>query len=429
MQALTVENEAQAQSGTLVTAGRTFIVVSFLAISPLALFMFGWQYFDTGGSPIEKFHPATLVTGLVFLLLAAQYGNPLTGLIEILERHKPLLPYFAANVFMIVYAAMFLKLPVTIFIETFIGAALVFIVLRDTQEPVAHRLALVIHAFMFANAVLGFYELIYSYRLTPLVVNGEDLLDEPRSTALLGHPLANAILMHGYIVMMAQGGARDLPKFLRPICFLVALASLIPFGGRAATAATLAALTFLGVKRLLEILNGAEFETRSVLTGIIAIPLAAFGLVMAFEMGAFDTLANRLFDDEGSAGTRIEMFALFRYLSAYDLIFGPDTAMLTTWVRLHGLEYGIESFLVAFVLNYGLLCTFLFFPPFALFLYYLWQKLRPGTGLTIVHFLAVALTSISLSSKSPILSVLVMMLTILMRPDQASSASKHLSTP
>lgn len=415
--------------GTLMPLARAFIVVSLVAVSPLALYMFGWQYFDTGGSPLEKFHPATLAAGLVLVLMAAQYGNPLTGLIEIFGRHKPLIPYFAANAFMIFYASAFLKLPVTIFIETFIGAALIFIVLQDTGERVAHRLALLIHALMFANAALGFYEVIAGFRLTPLVINGEDLLDEPRSTALLGHPLANAMLMGTYVVMLAQGGARDLPKVLRPICFFVALASLIPFGGRAATAATLAALGYLAIRRLLDILTGAEFEIRSVIAGIIVVPLAIFGLVIAYDMGAFDTLTNRLFDDEGSASTRIEMFALFRYLSAYDLIFGPDPNMLMTWVRLHGLEYGIESFVVAFILNYGLLCTVLFFPPLTMFLYYLKTSLMPGTGLIIINFLAVALTSISLSSKSPTLSIFVMLVTILMRPTQDSSASRHLSTP
>lgn len=424
-----MDSEETTRFGTLMPVARAFIVASLLAVSPLALYMFGWQYFDTGGSPLEKFHPATLVAGLVLVMMAAQYGNPLTGLIEIIGRHKPLIPYFAANLFMIYYTSAFLKLPVTIFIETFIGAALVFIVLADAGERIAHRLALLIHALMFVNAALGFYEVIAGFRLTPLVINGEDLLDEPRSTALLGHPLANAMLMGTYIVMLAQGGARDLPKLLRPICFFVALASLIPFGGRAATAATLAALGYLAIRRLFDILTGAEFDIRSVIAGIIVVPLAAFGLVIAFEMGAFDTLTNRLFDDEGSAGTRIEMFALFRYLSAYDLIFGPDPNMLMTWVRLHGLEYGIESFVVAFILNYGLLCTVLFFPPLAMFLYYLKTSLKPGTGLILIHFLAVALTSISLSSKSPTMSVFVMLLTILMRPDQARSASRHLSTP
>ncbi len=103
--------------------------------------------------------------------------------------------------------------------------------------------------------------------------------------------------------------------------------------------------------------------------------------------------------------------------------------MLMTWVRLHGLEYGIESFVVAFVLNYGLLCSVLFFPPFAIYLAYLNTSLRPGTGLVLIHFLVVALASISLSSKSPTMSIFVMLLTILMRPGQESSASRHLRTP
>ena len=403
--------------GSLLTASRTWIVVLLLLVSPLTLYMFGWQYFDTGGSPLEKFHPATLLAAALFLVMAASYGNPLVGFAEIFKRHTALIPYLTANLFMMAYAAMIVKLPVTIFIETFIGAALIFLLFHDLDETAARRLALLVHALLAMNALLAFYEVFAGFRLTPLVINGEELLDEPRATSLLGHPLGNALLMGGYVVMLALGGGRDLPVALRPICFLIALASLVPFGGRAATAATLVALLLLGLRRALAILQGAPFDARSVLAGLIILPLAGLGLVAAYELGAFDTLAGRLFDDEGSAGTRIEMFELFRYLSAYDLIFGPDPNTLMTWVRLHGLEYGIESFVVAFVLNYGLLATFLFFPPLALFFYHLMRCSRPGAGLVIVYFLAVSLTSISLSAKSPTLSIFVMLLSILMRPE------------
>ena len=109
-------------------------------------------------------------------------------------------------------------------------------------------------------------------------------------------------------------------------------------------------LVYLVLKRMWDIARGATFEPRSVIAGLVIGPLAAIALVAAYELGAFDTLTNRLFDDEGSAGTRIEMFELFRYLSVYDLVFGPDPSVLMTWVRLHGLEYGIESFVIAFVL-------------------------------------------------------------------------------
>ena len=409
-------SHAPAPAASLIALGRGLVVVLLLAVSPLALYWLGWQYFDTGGSPIEKFHPAVLVTlGLVLAMISAA-GNPLSGLIALMDRNRELTPFLAANVFMMAYASAVLKLPVTNFIETFIGAALIALLFQNLSEGEGRRLAWVIHALFFANAVLGFYEQFAGWHLTPLVVNGEELTDEPRSTALFGHPLANAILMGGYVVMLALGGARDLPAVLRVVCFLVALASLVPFGGRAATGAALACLMYLGARRVLDILRGGLFDRRAILAGLVVTPLAGLALLTAFELGAFDTLTNRLTDDGGSAGTRIEMFALFQYLSLEDLILGPDQAMLMTWVRLHGLEYGIESFVVAFVLNYGLLPTAIFFPALALFFTYVKTLCRPGAGIALLYFLAVALTSTSLSSKSPALSMYVMMLLVLLRP-------------
>ena len=412
----TADDAVRPVAGRLLAFGRMVTVVLLLCVSPLTLFMFGWQYFDTGGSPLEKFHPATLLALALLLLVASQAGNPISGLLALIQRNQGLIPYFAAIAFMIGYTAVILKQPVTIFIETFAGAAVMFLLFQDLDEKAGRTLARIIHLVMFANAMLAFYEVFNGFHLTPLVVNGEVLADEPRATALLGHPLANAILAGAYVVMLALGGARDLPVALRPVVFVVALASLVPFGGRAATGAALLSLVYLVLKRMWDITRGATFEPRSVIAGLVIGPLAAIALVAAYEMGAFDTLTNRLFDDEGSAGTRIEMFELFRYLSVYDLVFGPDPGVLLTWVRLHGLEYGIESFVVAFVLNFGLLCALIFLPPLALFFVTVMRGCRPGAGLAIVYFLAVALTSISLSSKSPTLSVFVMLLTVLLRP-------------
>jgi hypothetical protein len=231
-------------------AGQWLIVVLLLAVSPLTLFMFGWQYFDTGGSPIEKFHPATLLAGALVLLMATQIGNPITGLIALCERHSRLLPYVIANVFMIVYAAQVLKLPVTIFIETFLGAAFVYLVFFEIDDAWAVRLARTTHLLLFVNSLLAMYEIANGFHLTPLVINGE-LLDEPRATALLGHPLANAALVGLYVVLLACGGGRDLPAWMQPICFLSAFGSLFAFGGRAATAGVVVSLAYLGTQTVL----------------------------------------------------------------------------------------------------------------------------------------------------------------------------------
>lgn len=407
-----------------IALGKILAALLLFTISPLALLEFGWQYGDTGGSPLEKFHPSTLLAVLLIGLAAMTIApNPLAGLLRLFEPYPALLAYFATNVVMIFYAGLVLKLPVTMFVETFIGAGLIFVLFQTGDETTKGRIALLIHVALLANALLAFYEAATQTKLTPLVVNGEVLADEPRSNALLGHPLANAMLMACYVVILAIGGGRDLARLARPVFFLVALASLIPFGGRAGTAACLGALLFILVGKLWLVVRGGRVDTRTIIAGFIVWPVAGLGLLAAFEMGAFDTLTNRLFDDDGSAGTRIEMFQLFRYLTVNDLLFGPDPDLLSTWVRIHGLEYGIESFIIAFVLNYGLLAAVMFFPAFALFLRELIAVTRPGSWLVIVVFLLIALTSISLSAKSPTLSVFVLMLTILLRPTHETAAS------
>ncbi len=409
--------DAEIPASRAVAIGRYVIVLLLLTVSPLTLVMWDWQYLDSGGNPLDKFHPATLLALVLIFLMAFSNRNPLTGMTSILERNSDMLPFLAANAFMIVYSNFAFGLPVTIFVETFVGGIMMVILFRDLDHDNGRRLALLVHALMFLNSAVAFYEIFSGTRLTPLVVNGEVLADEPRATALLGHPLANAILAGSYLVMLALGGGRDLPQSLRPAAFVVALASLAPFGGRAATGFALLLLVFLALRHVWWALNGAKFSTRSVLSTLIIIPLAALAVTAANEIGLLDPLTSRLFDDEGSAGTRIEMFNLFSYFTPSDWILGPDPAVLMTRIRLHGLEYGIESFVVAFVLNYGLLCTFVFFPALFYFFYRLMQTGRRGARLASLYFLAVCLTSISLSSKSPTLSIFTMMLLILLRRD------------
>ena len=396
--------------------GRLLIVVLLYAVSPLALMMFGWNYYDTGGSPLTKLHPSTLLTlGVLGLMAIKLRGNPVSGLLAIAERNAALIPFLFAVLFMMAYVAVILKIPVTLFIEVFLGAAVTFAVFRGLDDTEARRLALLIHALLFANAALAFYEVATGFRLTPLVINGEDLVEETRATALLGHPLANAMIAGAYIIALALGGGHALTVVPRAIAFLVALASLIPFGGRASTAATGLALALLAVRKGFRILRGEPIDPRTVVAGLLVVPIAAFGLIAAFEMGLLDTLTNRIVDDEGSAGTRLEMFELFRHLDTYDILFGPDPAKLMTWVRLHGLEYGLESFPVAFVLNYGVVPALIFFPALIWFFIELGRACRPGSALVLVYFLLVSLTSISLSAKSPLLSVFVIVLLVLMR--------------
>ena len=396
--------------------GLQLMVVLFLGVSGSALYVFGWQYADTGGSFIEKLHPASLLSVALLLFAASASGNTLTGLLNIVRSHRYLVPYFLVIALLVAHSIFVVKLPFTVFIEVFLVPAIVFLLLGDLPPALARRLALLIHVLLFANAVLGLAELAYGFRLTPLVVNGELLEDEPRSTALLGHPLGNALLVGSYLLILALGGGRDLPAAVRPVCFVVNAASMVAFGGRAASLALILALVLLAARRFLEVARGATFDPRSVLAGIAVLPVLAITIFGLQELGFFSAFAGRIADDEGSASARIEMFELLRHVSWSELFFGPDPQVIATWSRLLGLDYGIENFILSYTLSYGAIATAILVAALIQFCRHVYAALQPHASWVFVYFFAVCMTSTSLSSKSTIFTVLVMLLMILLRP-------------
>jgi hypothetical protein len=354
-------------------------------------------------------HPVTLLTCVILLASAATRGNPLTAFVRALEAHPGIIVYFSGILVLMAHAAFVAGLPFTIFIDTFVLPAIIFFLLRDISEERRRKLALLVHALFAINAVLGLAEFLLGFRMTPLYVEGEVLEAEWRSSAMLGHPLANAILTGCYMILLVKGGARDLPALLRPVCFVLATIGMVVFGGRAATALMIAVMLFLALKRALQILRGDHFDTRSLLTGLALIPVVALAVILLQQTGFFDQFLNRIVDDDGSAGTRVEMFALFKHLNWYDFLLGPDPRQIATLMAQYGLLYGIESFWIAMMLLHGVVVAFIFFAALYFFCREVVISAGAGALVVFVYFFAVASTSVSLSAKSPVFAIMVML--------------------
>ncbi len=375
------------------------LALLMLALSPPALELMGWQYGETGGSALEKIHPATLLAALLLFAAAASRGNALTSLLETLEAHPGVVVYLAGIGLLIFDALYVVNLPFTTFIDTFLAPALVFLLLLELPERRGHTLALLIHAFFIANALIGIAEFAVGFRITPIVAEGITL-DEWRSSALLGHPLANAMLTGCYMIMLVAGGARDLPYWLRPVAFAISAVGMIVFGGRAATGFLLLFLAAGAVKRLFALLAGAKLDTRAVLFTLVALPLAALVVLALADAGFFDQFLGRFIDDEGSASTRIEMFELFRHVSWPDLLFGPDHNHIVTLMAIYGLEFGIECFWISMIFSHGVIVAGIFFVCLFCFCLEVMRRCGPGAAISFLYFFAVASTSLSLSAKS-----------------------------
>lgn len=406
--------------GRLPGLGLALVAVLFVAISPLALVELGLNYDETGGSPFEKIHPATLLSCLVLGFSALYTRNPLTGFLNGLAANPGAFVFLVAIALLIAHSIRVVALPFTFFFDTYLAPVIVFFLFKDMREQRAHRFALLFHTLMMANATIGILEFATGTRLTPLVASGLVIEDDWRSSALLGHPLANASLTGSYILTLALGAARDLPRPLAILGFVISSAGMVVFGGRASSVILLVMLLALALVRASELTQGRQFDKRTVIAALIAIPIISLALLGLIEGGFFDRFIERFFDDQGSASTRVEMFELFRHVSLSELLFGPDAAAISTMKSIYGLDFGIESLWVSFVLSYGLIPGLVFFAAMFLFLRDIVKTLRPGAVWVLVFFFAVASTSVSLSAKTPLFAVLVLMLLVLMRRQEGA---------
>ncbi|MBL8566726.1 MAG: VpsF family polysaccharide biosynthesis protein [Hyphomicrobiaceae bacterium] len=409
-------SDTGAPQGPLFSLALGVLVVLLMALSPLALIALGLNYEDTGGSPLEKMHPATALAAALVLATAIVSGNPVRWGLASVTANRSLLPYLGVIALLVVHSVKTVGLPFTHFIDTFVLPALLFLLFHSPDEARGRHLAWMIHALMAANAMIGIGELASGLRITPLVAGGVAIEDDWRSTALLGHPLANACLTGGYLLMLALGGGRDLHGLLRSALFLLNAGAMIAFGGRAASVLVVVTLMLIAATKFTAILRGGTFSTVSILKALLIAPAVALATTVLLEHGSFDLFIERFIDDKGSAETRIEMFELLHRIPLGDLLLGPDAGQVSTLQHMHGLEFGIESFWVSFVLSYGLVLSLVFFAVLAWFTADTMRHMQSRAAWVIGYFYAVASTSLSLSAKSPLLAVLTLMMLVLMRP-------------
>jgi hypothetical protein len=387
----------------------------FFLLSPMLLYKWGFSYEGVGGSAFEKVHPGTWLVLLALGLRAMASGRPLSLLDEFV-RPPALALYIFAWAVLLGFTIFIKKGPFTPLIDTFLQPAMVFVLATAMSEAEKKRTALLIHLLLNINALLGLFEYLTGYRLTPYVAGTLLIESDWRSTALLGHPLANAMMTGSYILVMGIGGGRDLPKLLRPVIIGLQFLGMIAFGGRSALVLTLLLLCCVGLWNFARFLRGERTDLLQAGLIMLAMPVVVTLMVGAINGGFFDQMIERFVNDNGSAKARVIMLKLFNYVSWEDLVFGPDQALITSLQHTEGIEYGIESFWVAFVLTNGLAMSFIFFPALVAFSFLLVTRTTASTGVLLVYFYLLASTSVSMSAKTPAFGMFIILILTMLRP-------------
>ena len=253
-----------------------------------------------------------------------------------------------------------------------------------------------------------------------------DLATDWRATALFGHPLENAMLMGGFLICLASRGTAWLGTGLRLGLGVLAVLAMFAFGGRASLVFSGLIVVFMGLSGLARWLTqGRGVSLRTAAAILLILPLVGIELAIIGETGLFDRMAERFRADEGSALARLTMWSLFDPIPWRDLVLAPDQAVVKTWQQIYGLEFGIESFWVGFVLTYGLIMSAVLIAGLAAFVVSVVRLSGRGALAVFLFYFAGASTSTSLSSKTTSFAILTALVLLVLRKDEPAGSSLH----
>ena len=389
------------------------IVVLLFAVSSGLLWTLGINYNGITGAMASKIHPATYLTILTFTVLIIARRNPASFFVQFITRHPGALAFLLATLLLGAYIVLDGRKGITTVFDTYLLAVMVALLIAELDEHEFVRVEKLIHILLAANAALALVEYAIDYRFFPFRFEGLAFEWDKRSTALLGHPLENAQATGLYIMALLAGGGVNMPRMLRPWAILLQLAAMVPFGGRTALLLTIVMGSLWAIPRILGVLRGQRTSLLAFAAIALLVPMLAGMVGLAAANGFFDVMLDRFADDGGSAQSRMEMFDVLGQLSGRELLVGANSDFIDSMRRATGLEWGIENPVVRLILYQGVIFTAFLIAGFALFLFEIARRLRPGARMAFIFFVIIVNSYESIANKTVGLSQFVILMLVM----------------
>jgi hypothetical protein len=386
-------------------------VACFFLFSGMFLDAHGWPYSLAGSSLPFKIHPGSyfIFTAFAILLLSE---NPVSFFFRLAGTLPAHVIYLTAVIGLIAYTlARFGTAGASFMIDLHLVPVFVAILLARFPTRLMANLFIATILVMTLNAAVGILEYLSHARLTPYLVDGRPVHEAYfRATALLGHPLQNALITA--VTVLALPAARD-RRLLFAVCGTVMAGSLIAFGGRSALAVALGLLALAMPIWIVRRLARRNYSYQQLIGGATAGIFLAGAAVIAFTtMGQGTRVLSGLRWDE-SANTRIIGLRILDMVSASDVIFGiGQQGILERSERLasyYGI-IGLENSWLLLMLIFGVVGLFVFLAALLALLREILVRAPAPAWLAALGYLIIASTNNTLAAKDSSLIQLVILL-------------------
>ncbi|MEW6639442.1 MAG: VpsF family polysaccharide biosynthesis protein [Pseudomonadota bacterium] len=379
-----------------------FVVFILLRVGLNSLILNQFMDYTTlEGSTIQKIHPAFYGISLVAMTMLVSHRIELDA--EDLAVLRAIATFLCGIVLLIVMlVAGGRNTSVGYILDSYIVACIATFVMTTLPRGWRPLIGELLLSFLMLSAMVGTVEFALQTRLLPYP-GGEEVF---RPTGLTDHPLQLGQWCAVGIGLVSATRWR-MPFKIAAVAIL--LIGVLASGARLATLlSSLSCLVFLATARM-EAPTRLDALQRKIMLALAGV-LAMMGLVAAMlAAGALTRLGGGLVDQSSLA--RVNIYGVFDYLTWNEFLFGGDITYIQRIARdVFGLPY-IESSLVVFTVQFGLVGALLF----AAVLANLFRALLKGAPWSVIAatviFFTLSLSNNALSTKSS--DVLTMTLLIM----------------
>ncbi|WP_405601089.1 MULTISPECIES: VpsF family polysaccharide biosynthesis protein [unclassified Pseudoalteromonas] len=355
----------------------------------------GIQYVSDGGSSLGKIHITSYILFFCIGMLTLEKGlnKPLANLKEL--RGAWLVSTLSISVVIFYGLFRFGTSGMAYLIDTIVSALLAVYLLSQLNSEHKKKLLRLLAYLLFINAVIAILEFILGKTLVDVSFSS---FSHFRSTALLTHPLNNALITAALAPLLMNQ-----TRFPTLLYFTVIFLALFAFGGRAAVGVFLFGTFILVAPKIPAFLTKGIKMTKIRFAALQALTFCA--VIFTSLVIIFTPIGSRILSKlhvDGSAQARFDVFIILEQLSPSEWVFGASQELINNIAFYIEIDV-IENYLIGWIVSFGLICTFLLIVS----CYKLPVKLARNSNIRVsvalIVFIIVSLTNNALTTKTPAL--------------------------
>lgn len=330
------------------------LIISFFGTGFLS--KFGYEMGDLAKSNYTKIFPSIYFLALVILFYNSNF-------ISLIFSKNSLFFYLLSILAIIFYLYIYeLTSAISFILNTLIIPFLFFAYLKMNKLVVQRSIPLFAVKLILINSVIAIFERLYNFNLFPIK---QTFGEQFRATALLGHPLNNALITLAFILFVL---VIDMMHIAKIIYLGILFLAMFCFGARGSLlAGFIGVIVFYIVPIFFSKNNYFSRINKLTTISIIIFFVGCFSYIFLFTPFG-ERLRETIKDDSGSSQVRLDTLNLIDFNNLSNFYWPISAQNTNSLTDKAGVDI-IENFIIIWIFKFGLIFTIILIYFLLRFLY------------------------------------------------------------